>query len=127
MVIAYTPKGYSTMPTSLPPPIPLPPYKERSKPKDFDSIEQESRLLRAIADPWRMYLLRQLAEQPGTLSVSELTERTALEQPTVSHHLRILRDAGLITGHKRGLWCYYRIRTERVQKASDILCALFAH
>jgi ArsR family transcriptional regulator len=63
--------------------------------------------LKALADPTRLGLLDLLAQQPGVLCVCELTARFDLHQPTISHHLRILRQAGLVTFEKRGVWAYY--------------------
>ncbi len=63
--------------------------------------------LRALADPTRLGLLDLLAEQAAPVCVCELTPHFALRQPTISHHLRLLREAGLIWMERRGTWSYY--------------------
>jgi ArsR family transcriptional regulator len=63
--------------------------------------------LKALADPTRLRMLDLLAQQSAPLCVCEITDQFAQQQPTISHHLRILREAGLITGEKRGTWAYY--------------------
>ncbi len=63
--------------------------------------------LKAIADPTRLRMLELLVQQPTPLCVCEITDQFTLRQPTISHHLRLLREAGLIAGEKRGTWSYY--------------------
>ncbi|HEY7342528.1 MAG TPA: metalloregulator ArsR/SmtB family transcription factor [Ktedonobacterales bacterium] len=63
--------------------------------------------LKAIADPTRLRMLELLVQQPAALCVCEITDQFTLHQPTISHHLRLLREAGLIAGEKRGTWSYY--------------------
>jgi ArsR family transcriptional regulator len=64
-------------------------------------------LLKALADPTRLRMLDLLAQRTVPLCVCEITARFPQNQPTISHHLRILRQAGLIAGEKRGVWSYY--------------------
>ena len=67
-------------------------------------------VFKAIADPARLRLLSFIAAQPsGEACVCYLTKPLGLSQPTVSHHLRVLHDAGLLTRERRGTWVYYRI------------------
>jgi ArsR family transcriptional regulator len=63
--------------------------------------------LKALADPTRLGMLDLLILQGRPLCVCDITEQFAQRQPTISHHLRILRQAGLIGGEKRGVWSYY--------------------
>jgi ArsR family transcriptional regulator, arsenate/arsenite/antimonite-responsive transcriptional repressor len=63
--------------------------------------------LKALSDPTRLRMLDLLVQQPQTLCVCDITSQFDLHQPTISHHLRILREAGLIQGDKRGVWMYY--------------------
>jgi ArsR family transcriptional regulator, arsenate/arsenite/antimonite-responsive transcriptional repressor len=71
--------------------------------------ERLAALLKAIAVPARLRLLSMIyARDGGEACVCELTEPLGLTQPTVSHHVKILVDAGLITREKRGVWVYYR-------------------
>src|ERR671928_226568 len=68
-----------------------------------------------LADPVRLRLLSLIASVPaGEACVCELVDPLGRSQPTVSHHLKILADAGLITGDKRGRWVWYRVVPERV-------------
>jgi ArsR family transcriptional regulator, arsenate/arsenite/antimonite-responsive transcriptional repressor len=63
--------------------------------------------LRALADPTRLRMLDLLVEQSRPLCVCDITAQFDQHQPTISHHLRLLRQAGLIDGEKRGVWSYY--------------------
>jgi ArsR family transcriptional regulator len=68
--------------------------------------------LKALADPTRLRMLDMLVGQPEALCVCEITNQFDVHQPTISHHLRILREAGLIRGEKRGTWSYYEATAE---------------
>jgi ArsR family transcriptional regulator, arsenate/arsenite/antimonite-responsive transcriptional repressor len=63
--------------------------------------------LKALGDPTRLALLDLLVQQDEPLCVCDLTPRFPQNQPTISHHLRLLREAGLIDTEKRGIWAYY--------------------
>jgi ArsR family transcriptional regulator len=63
--------------------------------------------LKAIADPTRLRMLDLLAQQPEPLCVCDLTPQFPQNQPTISHHLKLLRDARLVDTEKRGIWSYY--------------------
>ena len=65
--------------------------------------------LKALADPTRLRLLSLVAAHGGEACVCDLTEPVGLSQPTVSHHLKVLVDAGLMTRDKRGVWAYYAL------------------
>ncbi len=69
----------------------------------------EAALFKALADPHRLVMLATLARADGEVCVCDFTGALPLEQPTVSHHLRILREAGLATCERRGTWVYYRL------------------
>lgn len=66
-------------------------------------------LLKAIADPYRLEILATLAAADEEVCVCEFTDVLPLNQPTVSHHLRILREADLVRSERRGTWVYYRL------------------
>ena len=67
-------------------------------------------LLKALADPTRLRLVSMLAARDGgEACVCELTEPLGLTQPTISHHLKVLRDAGLVGSERQGLWAYYYV------------------
>ena len=71
---------------------------------------QLARTLKALADPARLRLLSLIAAQEGAEAcVCDLIEPVGLSQPTVSHHLKVLTDAGLITRDKRGVWAYFAL------------------
>lgn len=75
-----------------------------------------------LADPTRLRLLSLLATAPaGEICVCELVEPLGRSQPTVSHHLKLLADAGLIVGEKRGRWVWYRIVLDRVAQLRNAL------
>ncbi|WP_432545646.1 ArsR/SmtB family transcription factor [Kineococcus sp. SYSU DK004] len=82
-----------------------------------------ARTLKAVADPARLRLLSLVsAHEGGEACVCDLTEPLGLSQPTVSHHLKVLVDAGLLTRDKRGVWAYYAV----VPQALDALAAVLA-
>lgn len=76
--------------------------------------------LKALSDPTRLRLLTMLAERDESLCVCELTEQFDLHQPTISHHIRILKDAGLVAGEKRGVWSYYWATAEGKRSVSIV-------
>ncbi len=63
--------------------------------------------LKALGDPTRLRMLDLLAQQPAPLCVCDITDQFPQNQPTISHHLKLLRQAGLIETEKRGIWAYY--------------------
>jgi ArsR family transcriptional regulator, arsenate/arsenite/antimonite-responsive transcriptional repressor len=69
--------------------------------------EQLANLLKALADPTRLRMLNLLAQQTEPLCVCDITAQFDQHQPTISHHLRLLREAGLVDCEKRGVWAYY--------------------
>jgi ArsR family transcriptional regulator, arsenate/arsenite/antimonite-responsive transcriptional repressor len=74
--------------------------------------EQVAPLLKALADPVRLRLMSLVASHPGgEACVCDLTGAFDLSQPTISHHLKVLHEAGLLGREKRGVWVYYRART----------------
>lgn len=84
----------------------------------------QSRLLKALADPTRLRILSLLSRHEGEVNVCEIVESFTLEQPTISHHLRILRDAGLVDCRKKGLWAYYYVRRDALGRAQDVINGL---
>jgi len=93
-----------------------------------DLSEEEAignaRLLKALADPTRLRILSLLSRHEGEVCVFEIVESFTLEQPTISHHLRILRDAGLVDCRKKGLWAYYYVRREALGRAQNVINGL---
>jgi ArsR family transcriptional regulator len=91
-------------------------------PLDRESAESLARLLKAVADPARLQLLSLIKASPEEEScVCDLTVPLALSQPTVSHHLRVLTDAGLLNRTRRGTWAWYSINSERLRELSSLL------
>lgn len=86
-----------------------------------DEAEQLAGTLKAVADPARIRLLSLIQDQPdGEACVCHLTEPLGLGQPTVSHHLKILSDAGFLTSDRRGKWVYYRVVPEAMAAVRDM-------
>jgi ArsR family transcriptional regulator, arsenate/arsenite/antimonite-responsive transcriptional repressor len=83
--------------------------------------ELAAQAFRALSDPTRVRLLSMVASAPdGEVCVCELVPRLEVSQPTVSHHLKVLHDAGILERERRGSWAYYRLRpgaTEAIAKA----------
>lgn len=77
-------------------------------PLDDDQAAELARIFKALGDPVRLRLLSMIASQDGgEVCVCELTPAFDLSQPTISHHLKLLRQAGLIDCERRGTWVYY--------------------
>jgi ArsR family transcriptional regulator len=87
---------------------------------DAATAEQLAHAFKALGDPTRIRLLSLIAaHEGGEACVCDLTEPVDLSQPTVSHHLKQLADAGLVARQQRGKWAYYRI----IQPTLDALAA----
>jgi ArsR family transcriptional regulator len=91
------------------------------EPMNADQAESVAGLLKALADPVRLRLMSLIASAADEACVCDLTAPFAVSQPTISHHLRVLREAGLVDAQRRGTWVYYRARPE----ALDALGGLF--
>ena len=81
----------------------------------------QARLLKALADSTRLRILSLLSRNEGEICVFEIVESISLEQPTISHHLRVLRDAGLVDYHKKGLWAYYYVQRDVLKHAQELI------
>ncbi|MEU7893670.1 metalloregulator ArsR/SmtB family transcription factor [Nonomuraea sp. NPDC049152] len=82
-----------------------------------DEAAELAGLLKAVADPVRLRLLSMIGSHAGgEACVCDLTDAFDLTAPTISHHLKVLRTAGLIDGERRGTWVYYRIIPEVVNR-----------
>ncbi|OAN46840.1 transcriptional regulator [Chloroflexus islandicus] len=82
--------------------------------------------LSLLAHPIRLRLLAILARNGGHVCVCDLEAALPVKQPTVSHHLRLLRDGGLIEGERRGQWIYYAVRREELAAVQAALAQFFA-
>lgn len=90
-----------------------------------ENFEPAAALLKAIADPHRLTMLATLSAAPDEVCVCDFTDALPLNQPTVSHHLRILREAGLVTCERRGTWVYYRLAPNAQSRIDDALTSVF--
>jgi len=77
--------------------------------------------LRALGDPTRVQIVTLLADHPGEVCVCDLTSHFHLDQSTISHHLRLLREVGLIESVKHGVWSYYFLRPGVLQPILHLL------
>jgi len=79
-------------------------------PLNMQEASDIATLLRALADPTRVQIVTLLAERPGEVCVCDITGNFDLDQSTISHHLRLLRQAGIIDSVRHGVWVYYFLR-----------------
>ncbi|MFE1381425.1 ArsR/SmtB family transcription factor [Streptomyces sp. NPDC058740] len=86
-----------------------------------DDAEYAATLFKALADPVRLRLFSRVASHPaGEACVCDISD-VGVSQPTVSHHLKKLREAGLLTSERRGTWIYYRVAPQPVATMSALL------
>ncbi|MER5763403.1 metalloregulator ArsR/SmtB family transcription factor [Streptomyces sp. NPDC002082] len=92
-------------------------------PLDAERATDMAKMFKALGDPIRLRLLSMIASTPGDgeVCVCDLTSPFELSAPTISYHLKILREAGLVTSDRRGTWVYYSLRRDRLGKLSDML------
>jgi ArsR family transcriptional regulator len=94
-------------------------------PVDQQQIEQAAILFSALADPTRLAILKLLADRQEEVCVCDITDNFRLGQPTISHHLKLLRTAQLVSTSKRGKWVYYSLHQENATKVRLLLRAVF--
>ncbi len=87
------------------------------------SLDPEVRLLAALADPTRLAIVRRLAADVETCAC-DFSESSNVGQPTVSHHLRVLREAGIVTSKRRGQWIFYRLDPATADRLGTIARSL---
>jgi ArsR family transcriptional regulator, arsenate/arsenite/antimonite-responsive transcriptional repressor len=80
--------------------------------------ERMAAVAKALGDPIRMQLVDVLRKHAGQVCVCELVPLFDLSQPTVSHHLKVLREAGIVGSERRGLWAYYYVEPDAVNELS---------
>ena len=91
-------------------------------PLDDDRARDIAAALKALADPTRVKLMHRIdSAGPGGVCVCELTAPLGISQPSVSYHLRILRDAGLVDSRREGTFAYYSTRGDALRALSDLL------
>ena len=86
-----------------------------------EKAERLATIAKALGDPIRMQLVDVLRKNAGRVCVCELVPLFDLSQPTISHHLKKLRDAGIVGSERRGLWAYYYVNTEALEEISSWL------
>ena len=91
-----------------------------------DLADPDVKLLAAAADATRLAILRQLSSEGPTCACDVTDGSTGLSQSTLSHHLKVLREAGWIRGERRGTWIWYSIREEAVQHFGHIASSIRA-
>ena len=83
-----------------------------------EHAERMAAIAKALADPVRLQLVDVLRKHAGKVCVCELVPLFDLSQPTVSHHLKVLREAGLVASERRGLWAYYYVIPDSLEELS---------
>lgn len=92
------------------------------QPLSQNQAEQIAPLLKALADPVRLRLMSMVAShEGGEACVCDLTDGFELSQPTISHHLKVLHEVGLLDRSKRGVWVYYRVRSEALADLAALI------
>jgi ArsR family transcriptional regulator, arsenate/arsenite/antimonite-responsive transcriptional repressor len=93
-----------------------------AQPLSQAQAEQVAPLLKALADPVRLRLMSLVASHPGgEACVCDLNEAFDLSQPTISHHLKVLHEAGLLARDKRGVWVYYQARPQALASLGTVI------
>jgi ArsR family transcriptional regulator len=92
------------------------------EPIDETTTAGLAQVFKALGDPVRLRLLSLIgAHQGGEVCVCDLTTAFELTQPTISHHLKVLREAGIITSERRGTWVYYRLVPAALERMAGLL------
>jgi ArsR family transcriptional regulator len=86
-----------------------------------DQADTLAPMFKALGDPVRLRLLSLIASHEGEVCVCDLTPGFALTAPTISHHLRVLREAGLVDCERRGTWVYYWSRPGALESLAQVL------
>lgn len=87
-------------------------------------IRAHAPILRALGDEARLEIVARLAAAGGTVCVCDLTPGLGLSQPTISHHLRVLRDAGVVRSERRGSWVHYSLELSVLGVLGELIVAL---
>ena len=91
------------------------------EPMGEEQANQVAPLLKALADPVRLRLMSMvLSHEGGEACVCDLTPAFDLSQPTISHHLKVLHDSGLLDREKRGVWVFYKARPEAMSAVLNL-------
>ena len=93
-----------------------------AQPLSMEQAEQVAPLLKALADPVRLRLLSLVAShEGGEACICDLNEAFDLSQPTISHHMKVLHEVGLVDRDKRGVWVYYRVNARALSDLATML------
>jgi ArsR family transcriptional regulator, arsenate/arsenite/antimonite-responsive transcriptional repressor len=93
-----------------------------AEPLTMEQAEQVAPLLKALADPVRLRLMSLVAShEGGEACICQLNDAFELSQPTISHHMKVLHDAGLVDRDKRGVWVYYKIRRQALASLGTLI------
>jgi ArsR family transcriptional regulator, arsenate/arsenite/antimonite-responsive transcriptional repressor len=88
---------------------------------DQESADHLTSLLKVLADPARLQILSMLASAGGEVCVCDLTAPLGLSQPTVSHHMKQLREGGFVSSERRGKWIFYSLVPAQIHAVTDAL------
>lgn len=88
---------------------------------DVEQAAEGAAAFKALADPVRLRLLSIIASADGEVCVCDITPQFDVSGPTISHHLKVLREAGLVDCERRGTWVYYWPIRERMQRTAELL------
>jgi ArsR family transcriptional regulator, arsenate/arsenite/antimonite-responsive transcriptional repressor len=99
------------------PPVEASPWAEAER-------DRAVALFKALGDPTRLEVFRLIATQSDPICVCDVVDRFSVSQPTISHHLKVLRDAGLVTVSRRGLWAYYAADPDGLTLLKEVLAEL---
>jgi ArsR family transcriptional regulator len=88
------------------------------------AVDPQVQLLQAVADPVRLSIVRQLGAADDAVCACDLTECCTVSQPTVSHHLKVLRDAGVVTTRRDGTYIHYRLAPDFAQRWAELSASL---
>jgi ArsR family transcriptional regulator, arsenate/arsenite/antimonite-responsive transcriptional repressor len=95
-----------------------------SMPMAIARVDESVELLKALADPTRLQMVGVLKGSPQPVCICDFTASFQLSQPTISHHMAKLKDAGLVEVTKAGIWAYYRLATHLDARTRALLDAL---
>jgi ArsR family transcriptional regulator, arsenate/arsenite/antimonite-responsive transcriptional repressor len=105
--------------------------RERGACCDLPAVDQgwaedTSALMKALADPTRLTMIASLWKADAPICICDFTAGLGLTQPTISHHMAKLREAGLVDSEKWGIWVYYRLRARLAPSIRRVLAQLIA-
>ena len=93
-----------------------------TEPLSAEAADRIAPLLKALADPVRLRLMSLVASREGgEACICDLNDAFDLSQPTISHHMKVLHEAGLVDRDKRGVWVYYRVRPQALASLSALI------